>query len=48
VLTDSFLALNELKDPNDLSLPTPNGNSTFKIESPFNQSDKLRPTKWKH
>jgi len=27
LLSDSFLALNELKDPNDLSLPTPSGNS---------------------
>jgi hypothetical protein len=44
VLSDSFLALNELKDPNYLSLPTPSGNSTFKIESPFNHSDKIRPT----
>lgn len=48
VLSDSFLALNELKDPSYLSLPTPSGNSTFKLESPFNHSDKLRSTKWKN
>jgi hypothetical protein len=45
VLSDSFLALNELKDPIYLSLPTPSGNSTFEIESPLNQSDNLRPQK---
>ena len=48
VLSDLFLALSELEDQNYISLPISRGNSTFKIESPFNQSDKLRPTKWKH
>ena len=27
VLSDSFLVLSELKDPNDFSLPTPSDNS---------------------